>query len=1252
MLRLKLLGNFHLQFDGRTINPRLQALLAFIVLHHSEPQSRQQIAYHFWPFSEESQARTNLRKLFLQLRRALPNADSYLTFDNQTIQWRGDAPFSCDVLEVHALLEQLRKNPLDQDALRALFDCYTGQLLPNCYDDWIIPLREQLHQDVMAALNRLVTLLENQRAYAEGSRYAQRLLAFDPLEETVYQRLMRLRAFDGDRAGALKVYQECTELLARELGVEPSPETNALYEQLRQAKSSLAPLQANPTPKPELTPLIGRQAEWQTLRTVWQEVVRGEARFVTIAGEAGIGKTRLAEELLIWAEQQGIATIRTRSYQAQGLLAYAPIAELLQTDVMARRIIGLNESRLSQIARLVPELLESHPLLDAPQPMTEHWQRQQFFDALAQAVLAEPQPLLVLLDDLQWTDAETLAWLHFLIRAAIQSPFLLVGTIRSGELDDHHPLPALLSSLRRDDLLTELTLAPLDKGEVAALAQSLGAAGDELAEQQVVQLYANTEGNPLFVIESLRAQQIAREEASTATTEVGVPAKIQAMVRTRLTQLTPEAQVLVNLASVIGRSFHYELLAASSGIHEEQLVDLLDELLDRAIIREQHDDTYDFTHGLLREVAYGTLSRTRRRLLHRRVAEIVEERQQGTLTGLQTAALAHHYEEAGNREKATHYLLLAGDQARQLYANNEAEHFYQRAIPLLLAQGEDEQVARTLMKLGLVYTATFDFVQAQRVYDEAFALWQPLTAAQDGSQVVPLAATLRVAIGEPLRPDPALAYDSDSAFLLEQLFEGLVEIDSDQNVVPALALRWEVMDAGAKYLFTLRHDAKWSDGSPVTAAQVEFSWKRNLTPTLNAPAAHLLFDIRHAHAFHSGTITDPTCIGVRALDAVTLEVTLEGPRAYFPYLLAHPITYPVPDSLLRQKGQAWSEPENLITNGPFVLTAWQPGTQLTLERNPFYTGPFPGNITRVEGVIFSEWHKSLAAYGAPDETVAVDLLDMSAATPESMVLSRRKHPDDFVNTPLYNTNYLVFRADCPPFNDVRVRKAFVHAVNRLALGAEFAQHGQSPALGGMVPPAMPGHSPEIGLSFSPLLAKKLLREAGYAIDTTQGKPFPTITFLHTHGLGDENQIRFLQRAWQQQLGVTVDLTTLAWQPFQQRLAEDPPHLMLSGWLADYPDPDNFLRTLFHSTEGQNEPRWHNADFDRGATLAAEETDPDHRLALYRELDRFLIQEEAVVMPLNYGKGSVLMKPWIRHYCYGRAFSRYLKKLIVEHPRKR
>lgn len=685
MVEIRLFGTFHLMHNEQTVDaisssPRLQALLAYLLLHRETAQPRQQIAFHFWPVSSEEQARTNLRKLLLQLRRALPASDQLIAFDNQTIQWQAAAPVTCDVIEVQQLLQQLRADPLDQDALTALFDRYRGELLPGCYDDWIAPLREELHHDVMAALDQLITLLENQRAYDEGIRYAQRLLNLDPLEEKSYQRLMRLRAVNGDRTGALRVYQECAQMLEQELGVEPMPETVALYERLRNQEPAPPLRGSKARPPAALPPLIGRQPEWQLLQHGWQRALRGQPSLVTIAGEAGIGKTRLAEELLQWAGQQGILTVRTRSYQAQGALAYAPIAELLQTEAIRPRLGRLNEHRLSHVARLLPELLTEHRNLPPPQPMTESWQRQQFFDALVHAILADRQPLMLLFDDLQWADSETLTWLHFLLRAAENSPLLLIGTVRTGEIAGDHPLPALLNSLRRDDLLTEIALSALNRAEVQALAQSLHETN--FNEEQLAQLYADTEGNPLFVVESVRAQQDATVELATNTSQSGLPPKIYGVICHRLAQLTPETQTLVHLAAVIGRSFTYDVLMAAAALTEDEIVDSLDELLERQIIREQSGDSYDFSHDRIRDVAYSEISRTRRRLLHRRVAEALELLNQGKLDEI-CGRLAEHYEQAKISAKAVDYLQRAGELATAQFAHNAAVDYFSRALSLL-----------------------------------------------------------------------------------------------------------------------------------------------------------------------------------------------------------------------------------------------------------------------------------------------------------------------------------------------------------------------------------------------------------------------------------------------------------------------------------------------------------------------------------------------------------------------------------------
>jgi predicted ATPase len=191
---------------------------------------------------------------------------------------------------------------------------------------------------------------------------------------------------------------------------------------------------------------------------------------VLVSGEAGIGKSRLAEEMASWFDQQGGATASARSYATAGGLAYAPVAECLRTPVLRRALAQLDEVWLTELARLHPQLLSERPGLPRPEPLAERWQRQRLFEALASAFLAVNPPLLLVMDDLQWCDPETLEWLHYLLHYDQQAKLLVVGTVRPEEVDDDHPLTILLHNLRRTSLLTEIVLGPLDAEETALLA--------------------------------------------------------------------------------------------------------------------------------------------------------------------------------------------------------------------------------------------------------------------------------------------------------------------------------------------------------------------------------------------------------------------------------------------------------------------------------------------------------------------------------------------------------------------------------------------------------------------------------------------------------------------------------------------------------------------------------------------------------------------------------------------------------------
>lgn len=292
-LRIELLGGFRLAYHGQPVagvHSRQQALLACLILNRGRPLLRTQVAALFWPDSSDSQALTNLRRELHNLRRALPEADRRLRIEAASVGWHGGPP-SCDVCDFEAAVE---RGGLDD--LQAAVRVYAGDLLPECYDDWIVPERERLRAMLIDTLKRVITGLEERRAYADALQHARRLIALNPLEEGAYRSLMRLHALQGDRAGALRAYHTAATVLQRELQVEPDAETRAVYERLLGAEEP-------PPQRPatvETPPLVGRRDEWARLLSAWHRAVRGYALMFLIRGEAGIGKTRLAEELAAW----------------------------------------------------------------------------------------------------------------------------------------------------------------------------------------------------------------------------------------------------------------------------------------------------------------------------------------------------------------------------------------------------------------------------------------------------------------------------------------------------------------------------------------------------------------------------------------------------------------------------------------------------------------------------------------------------------------------------------------------------------------------------------------------------------------------------------------------------------------------------------------------------------------------------------------------------------------------------------------
>jgi DNA-binding SARP family transcriptional activator len=407
-LHLDLLGGFGVRTGGRPLgrspSARQQQLIAFLALHaRATPIQRQRVAGSLWPDSSGEQALTNLRRELHHLREGWPELDALVAAASRTLGWRDTGRAVVDVVAFESAAD--RGLGGDRTALSEAASLYKGDLLPDWSADWINADRERLRQRACQVLATLVADLEADRAFNKAIERAQQLLRLDPLDEQAWCALMRCHARRGDRATALHVYQQCAALLKKELGVQPSAATRVTYREVLELDATTAV--AQPAPRTGLYPLVGRQGEWLRLLTAWREAAAGQARLALIRGEAGIGKTRLAEELVDWARLNGVAAATARCYSGEGRLAYAPIADWLKAEALRPALMKLPAAWTTDVARLRPEVLVERPEVPAPDRHLESWLRLAFFDALAQA-FRSAAPLLLVVDDLQWADGDTL----------------------------------------------------------------------------------------------------------------------------------------------------------------------------------------------------------------------------------------------------------------------------------------------------------------------------------------------------------------------------------------------------------------------------------------------------------------------------------------------------------------------------------------------------------------------------------------------------------------------------------------------------------------------------------------------------------------------------------------------------------------------------------------------------------------------------------------------------------------------------
>ncbi len=974
--------------------------------------------------------------------------------------------------------------------------------------------------------------------------------------------------------------------------------------------------------------MVGRDEDMRAARRAWTQALAGQCQALVISGESGIGKTRLVQEIAAQAEITRAQIYTGASYagSAQPYAAFRQILRSILDDLLASDA-QVPDQVLADLLPLAPEYRERFPDIE-PSPGTETPADQaRLFEsyALLLASRIKERPGLLLLEDAQWADSGTLHLCRYLVRRSRQCRALFVLTHREVELQAAPVLHELLLDLQRERLAVFLRLLPLDRSQTDEMLENLF--GEDVTPEFLDGIYQATEGNPFFVEELCKSlvesghliHQDGRWHRPEMK-ELGIPRTLRVAIQSRLRALPEDARLVLEAAAVRGRMFELEVVRRLVSLEADPLLDALSRAEKAQIIQAAPVEGragYSFSHSLIPAVIVEDLQPSHRRRIHEQIAPILEG-----MYPEEYELLAEHYRNGGQAERAIHYCLKAGDRARGLYALPEAGVWYDAALDLMKSSDRQEQRAQTLMKLGLVHTADFEAEQAQQAFKAAFALWDQQQAASGADGRYLGEGVLRFAVDEPLTLDPGRATDDVSMFIINQIFEGLVELDETFSVVPALAAGWDLSEDGRRYTIHLRQNLQWSDGSPLTAEDFEYAWKRNLKLAGESTTGPMLYVIEEARAFAEGELEDPDRVGVKALSESVLEVRLESPTAYFPQLLAQCVTYPLPRRAMVGDRLFWENPAQLVSNGRFQLAEFRPGKELVLAANPRYRGYRRGNVGRVECPIIRDYEELARLF----ETDALDGISLLGADPSTRAQLSARFRQESRPTAQLTTGYLSFLCDRPPLDDPRVRKAMVHAIHREDFVKAVSGGLYQPAHGGFLPPGMPGHTPGMGLAHDPSTSRRLLAEAGYP----GGKGFPKTEFLYSSGSAESmHGVSGLCRAWERVLGIEVDGHSLEWREVLRRRDQNPAHIILSAWSADYPDPENMLRHVFHSTEGFNGRRWSNPEFDRLVEAASRLTDQKRRIELYQAADRILVSQDSAIMPLNYPQGRQLVKPWVR-----------------------
>jgi oligopeptide transport system substrate-binding protein len=467
---------------------------------------------------------------------------------------------------------------------------------------------------------------------------------------------------------------------------------------------------------------------------------------------------------------------------------------------------------------------------------------------------------------------------------------------------------------------------------------------------------------------------------------------------------------------------------------------------------------------------------------------------------------------------------------------------------------------------------------------------------------------------EPQTLDPALMQGMPEHTIALALFEGLTTLHPKTLVpIPGIAERWDVSPDGRTYVFHLRPSV-WSNGEPLTAQDFVYSWRRALDPKTASFYADMLHALKNGEAFNKGTVTDPAEVGVRALDALTLEARLENPLPYFLELTAFGTYSPVHRATVEAHGDRWTRPEHIVSNGPFVLTDWRQNDRVVMKKNPHYWNADRVVLQEIQALAIDDAETALKKFQAGE-------VDWIRDVPAVKVADLARLPG-FRYAPAFACYFYRFNVNRPPLDDRRVRRALALAIDKDAIARYIQRAGQRPARS-FVPPVLRDYQAVEGPAYDPAAARRLLAEAGFP----DGRGFPSLEIMYNTSDDHKAIAETIQYLWRTHLGVTVDLRNQEWKVYldsTNRLRYD---IARSNWIGDYNDPSTFL-DMFITDGGNNRTGWSNARYDECLRLARQEPDHARRTRLFQEAERILVDDEMPIVPLYHAVYTYLVRPGV------------------------